>query len=238
MEKALRIKNVSAGYAGHAVLKDVSFDVEQGSFVAIVGANGAGKTTLLKTLIGLVPSMSGSVELFAEDLSSIECHNRIHAGLVLVPEGRQIFPKLTVEQNLQLGAFIMKDKVRIQQNLEKIYALFPILAERRAQSGGSLSGGEQQMLALGRALISDPKMVLLDEPSMGIAPKVTQKIFETLKSLNKQGVTLLVVEQKAHEILALADQAHVLELGQLTLSGTGQELLHHPEVINAYLGES
>ena len=230
----LEIEDISVHYGKIAALRGITVEVGEGEIVALIGANGAGKTTTLKTVSGLRTVSSGTIRLRGQDITRVPGHKRVALGLCQAPEGRGVFPGLSVMENLQMGAYIRKDD--LSADLDRVFTLFPRLAERRAQAGGTLSGGEQQMLAIGRALMSQPKVLLLDEPSMGLAPKVIQLIFEILKMINEQGVTVLLVEQNAAQALALADRAYVLETGRIVRSATGRELLDDPRVRAAYLG--
>jgi len=239
---AFKVVNLYAGYGNISVLKGVSLDVNYGEIVAIIGANGAGKTTLMKVLSGIHNQTSrgqtsGDIFFQGQNINNYDAPTRVESGIVLVPEGRKIFPKLTVLENLEIGAFTIKDKNQVKYDIEKNCELFPILKERLSQLGGTLSGGEQQMLAIARALMSRPKILLMDEPSMGVAPKIVIRIFDTIKELNKQGLTVLLVEQNASKALELADRAFVLELGEIVLSGEGKSLLSDPRIQDAYLGE-
>jgi len=230
----LEIDDISVYYGKIAALRGISVEVDEGEIVALIGANGAGKTTTLKTVSGLRAVASGAIRLAGEDISRVPGHKRVALGLCQAPEGRGVFPGLSVVDNLQMGAYIRKDDVT--EDLDRVFELFPRLAERRTQAGGTLSGGEQQMLAIGRALMARPKVLLLDEPSMGLAPKVIQLIFEIIKMINEQGVTVLLVEQNAAQALSLADRAYVLETGRVVRSASGRELLDDPRVRAAYLG--
>lgn len=232
----LSVQNVACGYGAVEVLHSLSLTVRAGEVVTLIGANGAGKTTLMLTLAGLRPVASGHVLFKDVAITHTAPHERVPMGLTLVPEGRKIFPRLTVEENLDLGAYTKSDPHRIRSKKEEIFTLFPILAERRSQRGGTLSGGEQQMLAIGRALMSEPALLLLDEPSMGVAPLFCEKIFQTIRALNEKGMTILLVEQNAHLALSLASRGYVLETGRITLTGSGRELLVDPRVKEAYLG--
>ena len=236
MNDALTVREVCAGYGALTVLHDVSLSVQVGEIVSIIGANGAGKSTLMGVLSGLVACTAGSLSLFGEDITTVEAHERVPRGIILVPEGRKIFPRLSVDENLDLGAFTRRDTAQIAHHKARVFELFPILAERRAQRGGTLSGGEQQMLAIGRALMGAPKVLLLDEPSMGVAPLFCEKIFQTIQLLNRDGITILLVEQNAHLALQLAHRGYVMETGRITISGSGQELRADSRIKAAYLG--
>jgi branched-chain amino acid transport system ATP-binding protein len=234
----LSTSNVTSGYGRITILHDISITVAPGEMVSIIGANGAGKTTLLKTLSGLIPCSTGSMMYDAMDLTEIPAHIRPSLGMALVPEGRQIFPRLSVLENLELGAYSrVAPAHEIAQDIEAQFALFPILENRRHQSGGTLSGGEQQMLAMARALMSRPKLLLLDEPSMGVAPLIVEKIFSTLTELRRNGLTILVVEQNASLALAHSDRGYVLELGRVQYGGSGKELLSDSRIRETYLGQ-
>lgn len=230
----LKIDRLGSGYGRIKALYDVSLEVKRGEIVALVGANGAGKTTLLQAISGVQPTTSGQVFLDGVAIESLPPHQRVKLGLALVPEGRQIFAPLTVEDNLRVGAWTRTDD--ISGDLEEVFSYFPILKDFRNRIAGSLSGGQQQMLAVGRALMAKPRMLLLDEPSMGLAPLVFRQIFSVLKAIRQSGVTVFVVEQNVNAVLQMADRAYVLEMGRVTLQGTGQELLADPRVQAAYLG--
>jgi branched-chain amino acid transport system ATP-binding protein len=236
----LRIRNLEAGYGKLRVLKGVSLHVSPGEIVIIIGANGAGKTTLLKTVSGIIKISSGQVDFRERTLSSTGMEEIVRLGCVLVPEGRQLFGTLSVKDNLVLGAYLAARKGQrreIERRLEEIYELFPLLRDRRDQLAGTLSGGEQQMVAIGRALMAGPKLIMMDEPSMGLAPLIVEKIFNTIARLPELGKTVLLVEQNARASLEIADRGYVLETGQIVLSGTSQELLDNHDVQRAYLGK-
>ncbi len=230
----LKIDNIHVYYGAIHAIKGVSFEVKEGEIVALIGANGAGKSTILKTVSGLLHPKSGSISFMGKDITHMESHKLIHHGLAHVPEGRRIFLQMTVQENLEMGAFIRKDSV--SDDLEMLFEKFPRLKERRKQIAGTLSGGEQQMLAMSRALMSRPKLIMLDEPSMGLAPILVDQIFDMVKELNQGKTTILLVEQNASKALKIADRAYVLETGKITLSGTGEELSQSDEVKKAYLG--
>jgi branched-chain amino acid transport system ATP-binding protein len=231
----LRLEKVVSGYGQGEVLHGVSLDVKQGEIVTLVGANGAGKTTLLMTICGEVRARKGKIFFEDKDITALPTDEAMRLGFTHVPEGRRIFPRMSVLENLQLGG-MFQPPAHVRDDLERVFALFPILKERQVQMGGTLSGGEQQMLALARALMSRPRLLLLDEPSLGLAPLIVKHIFATLTKLNREnGVTLFLVEQNAHAALRLAHHGHVLVNGNITLSGTGSELLNHPSVRAAYL---
>jgi branched-chain amino acid transport system ATP-binding protein len=233
----LVVKDLQVHYGAIEALRGVSLEVPERQVVALIGANGAGKTTTLRAITRMVKSSAGSVSFHGEELTKLAPHEVVARGLAHAPEGRGIFLNLTVRENLELGAFLRKDADGIAKDLERSYELFPILRERQSQVSGTLSGGEQQMLAVARALMSRPKLLLLDEPSLGLAPQVVERIFSVLREVNETGVALLLVEQNAHKALQLAHRAYVLETGNVVMTGTGKELLASPEVRKAYLGE-
>ena len=235
MGTVLTVDNINVYYGAIHALKGISLDVNRGEIVTLIGANGAGKSTTLHTISGLLRSKTGDIEFLESSISHVPAHKIVSMGISHVPEGRRIFQGMTVEENLQMGAFVAK-KDRIAHNLEYVYEQFPRLKERTSQIAGTLSGGEQQMLAMGRALMSDPELLMLDEPSMGLAPILVDQIFEIIKNLNKAGTTILLVEQNAQMALSVADRAYVIETGRITLSGTGEELAKSEEVKKAYLG--
>jgi branched-chain amino acid transport system ATP-binding protein len=233
----LEIENLLVSYGVIEALKGVSLKVEQGQVVALIGANGAGKTTTLRAVSGLIAARKGSaIRLGGESIAGVKPHKLVARGLAHAPEGRGIFPNLTVDENLALGAYLRRD-AGVEEDRKRAFSLFPVLEKRRAQAAGTLSGGEQQMLAISRALMGRPRLLLLDEPSLGLAPQVVEKIFQTLREVNEQGVSLLLVEQNANQALRIAHRAYVLETGQVVLEGSGQELLQSAEVRKAYLGE-
>ncbi len=235
MTALLEVKALRVAYGGINAVKGIDLAVDEGEMVALIGANGAGKTTTLKAICGLLHH-AGTVQLRGEDVSNLSAYQLVERGLALVPEGRGVFGRLTVRENLQMGAYVRNDKAEIRTDLERIYALFPRLAERRNQTGGTLSGGEQQMLAIGRALMSRPTLLLLDEPSLGLAPLVVRQIFGAIRELNRTtGLTVLLVEQNAYQALRLAHRGYVLVNGSITMAGTGAELLARPEIRAAYL---
>ena len=236
MTAMLEIAAVTAGYGEIRVLEAVSLDVAEGSITALLGSNGAGKTTLMRTVAGLVSPTAGRIVLDGTDLASAAPHQRVERGLSLVPEGRLIFPGFSVEENLRIGAIAPHARPGFAARMREMYALFPILEQRRRQAGGTLSGGEQQMLAIARGLMSRPRLLLLDEPSLGLAPAVAQALFETIVRIRGAGVTVFIVEQDIRATLEIADSAHVLENGRIAMSGTAAELLEDPEVRQAYLG--
>ena len=232
----LEVNNLEVYYGVIRALKGISFEVNEGEIVSLIGANGAGKTTMMQSVVGIIPKKSGTVVFDGQDITKTPCHKIVQLGMTQVPEGRRIFQELTVYENLMMGAYNTKDQQRFKEDLESAFARFPRLAERRKQIAGTLSGGEQQMLAMSRALMSRPKLLMLDEPSMGLAPILVDQIFEIIKELNAAGTTILLVEQNASKALEIADRAYVLETGSVTLSGTGSELACSPEVQKAYLG--
>jgi branched-chain amino acid transport system ATP-binding protein len=232
----LELKDVSVHYGRIQALRGISFTVEEGEVVALIGANGAGKTTTMRTISGLLNCSEGKVIFGGEDITKMRAHIRVVHGISQAPEGRGIFPGMTVMENLDMGTFGRKDRSGVAKDLERVFALFPRLKEREKQFGGTMSGGEQQMLAIGRALMSNPKLLLLDEPSMGLAPQFIRQIFKIIKEINDQGTTVLMVEQNANQALAGAHRAFVLETGEITRQGTGKELLEDPSVKEAYLG--
>lgn len=234
----LQVNNLVTSYGKIEALKGISLDVEQGEIVTLIGANGAGKSTTLKTISGQLKPSDGAIDFEGTSIVDMPAHKVAGLGIVQVPEGRRIFSRMTVTENLEMGAFLRKDRNEVKQSVERVLELFPRLAERRGQKGGTLSGGEQQMLAMGRGLMGKPKLLMLDEPSMGLAPVIVETIFETIEQLNKEGITILLVEQNAHLALSIATRGYVLETGQIKLSGTGKDLLTNEEVRKAYLGES
>ena len=231
----LEVKNLNVFYGSIRAIKDISFSVNEGEIITLLGANGAGKTTTLHTISGLLKARSGEVLFGGQDMQKVSPHKVVSLGLAQVPEGRRIFQHMTVEENLEMGAYTRPNST-IKDNLELVYTHFPRLRERRNQIGGTLSGGEQQMLAMGRALMSEPKLLMLDEPSMGLAPIFVEEIFSIIKTLHKSGTTILLVEQNARMALAIADRAYVLETGKIVTEGSGRELLNSPEIKKAYLG--
>ncbi|MFD3542921.1 ABC transporter ATP-binding protein [Streptomyces sp. NPDC058662] len=237
MSALLQVQDLKVAYGKIEAVKGISFEVNEGEIVCLVGTNGAGKTTTLRTLSGLLKPKSGTVTFDGQPLANVPAHKIVAMKLAHSPEGRHIFPRLTITENLQLGAFLRTDKEGIEKDIQRAYDLFPILGERRKQAAGTLSGGEQQMLAMGRALMCQPKLLMLDEPSMGLSPLMMQKIMATIKELKATGTTILLVEQNAQAALSLSDHAHVMEVGKIVLSGTGQDLLHNEDVRKAYLGE-
>ena len=232
----LEVKNLSVHYGMIQAVRNVDFTVNEGEIVSLIGANGAGKSTILKTLSGLIHPSEGEILYLGENIASTSAKKIVEKGLVQVPEGRHVFPGLTVKENLELGAFLRKDKEEVQKDMEAVFERFPILKERKDQDAQTLSGGEQQMLAMGRALMSRPKLLLLDEPSMGLAPIFIREIFKIIQEIQKTGTTVLLIEQNAKMALSISNRAYVLETGSVVLSGTGQELLESDEIQKAYLG--
>ena len=232
----LEVKDLEVYYGVICALKGISFYVNEGEIVSLIGANGAGKTTTMQSVIGLLPKKAGSVMFNGTDITKMPCHKIVQSGMTQVPEGRRIFQELTVYENLLMGAYTNKDQQKFKVDLENIYDRFPRLAERRNQIAGTLSGGEQQMLAMGRALMCHPKLLMLDEPSMGLSPLLVDQVFDLIKDINKDGTTVLLVEQNAGKSLAISDRAYVMETGKIVLSGTGAELAASEMVRKAYLG--
>ena len=235
MEPILKVSDINVYYGAIHAIKGVSFEVNPGEVVTLIGANGAGKSTTLQTVSGLLHSRTGSIEFLGENLMGVPAHKVVAKGLAQVPEGRRVFLQMTVEENLEMGAY-PRSGGDIDADLEKVYAYFPRLMERRRQIAGTLSGGAQQMLAMGRALMSRPKLLMLDEPSMGLAPILVEQIFKIIQTLHEAGTTILLVEQNAQAALSIADRGYVLETGKIVTSGTGTELLASPEIKKAYLG--
>lgn len=235
-EPMLKIDNIDVYYGAIHALKGISLEVKEGEIVTLIGANGAGKSTTLRTISGLLKPKTGSITFLGQDIAGVRAHEIVKKGISQVPEGRRVFAEMTVMENLDLGAFVRKDKAGIQQDLKHVFELFPRLEERKNQSAGTLSGGEQQMLAMGRALMSRPKLLLLDEPSMGLAPLLIKEIFNIIVDINKSGTTVLLVEQNANMALSIANRAYVLETGRITLSGSAKELAASEDVRKAYLG--
>ena len=235
MSKILEIKNLSVSYGGIEAIKNISLDVEAGSIVTLIGSNGAGKSSTLRSIAGIVKAKSGEVLFEGENILGLSPDQIVKRGVTLVPEGRRVFPNLTVAENLHVGAYLRKDDIK--PDLEYVYELFPRLKERSWQFAGTLSGGEQQMLAVGRAMMARPKLIMMDEPSLGLAPLIVQGIFDIIRTINKAGITVLLIEQNANMALKVADYAYVMQTGEITLSGTGAELLENEEVKEAYLGK-
>ena len=232
----LEVNNLEVYYGVICALKGISFEVNEGEIVSLIGANGAGKTTMMQSIVGLIPKRAGSVSFMGKDISKTPCHKIVKLGMTQVPEGRRIFQELSVYENLMMGAYTTRDKQVFKKDLESIFERFPRLAERRNQIAGTLSGGEQQMLAMSRAIMCHPKLLMLDEPSMGLSPLLVDQVFEIIKDINKDGTTVLLVEQNAGKSLAISDRAYVMENGSIVLSGTGAELASSEKVRKAYLG--
>ena len=233
----LVVKDLNTSYGKIHAVRNISFEINKGEIVTLIGANGAGKSTTLKTISGLLTPQSGSITFLGEEIAGTPAHKVTAKHIILVPEGRRIFSSMTVLENLEMGAYLRNDKDGIAEDLEMVFGLFPRLRERAGQKGGTLSGGEQQMLAMGRSLMSQPDLLMLDEPSMGLAPVIVETIFETIEALNEKGITILLIEQNANLALSIADRGYVLETGEIKLSGTGPELLANEDVRKAYLGE-
>ena len=234
----LQVKDLSISYGAIQAVRHVDFEVKKGEIVTLIGANGAGKSTILKTISGIVKPQSGSIEYQNESLVGKKAPQIVAAGISQVPEGRHVFPAMTVMENLQLGSYLQKDRSQIEARLQEIYQMFPILKERQHQDAATLSGGEQQMLVMARAMMAGPKLLLLDEPSMGLAPIYIQKVFDIIQKINAQGTTILLIEQNAHQALSIADRGYVIASGEIQLTGSGEKLLNDPQVKRAYLGES
>ena len=233
----LEVKDLQVYYGVIQALKGISFEVNQGEVIALIGANGAGKTTTLQTLTGIIPSKAGKISFEGKDITKTPAHKIVEMGMAHVPEGRRVFADMTVYENLLMGAYTRKDKNEIAQSLENVYKRFPRLKERKNQRAGTLSGGEQQVLAMGRALMSKPRIILMDEPSMGLSPIFVNEIFDIIKEVSEGGTTVLLVEQNAKKALSIADRAYVMETGNITLSGKAEDLLNNESVQKAYLGE-
>ena len=234
----LKINNLSVHYGGIHAIQSIGFEVPDGKIITLIGANGAGKSTTLKSIVGLVKPTTGTVSWNGETITGLATKDIVKKGVVLVPEGRRVFPNLTVDENLSLGAFCRNDKPEINSDRERVFGLFPRLKERMKQKAGTLSGGEQQMLAVGRALMTRPKLLMMDEPSLGLAPLIVKMIFDIVREINKEGVTVLLIEQNAKAALEVADIGYVLETGRITFSGSGADLLKDDRVRSAYLGEA
>ena len=234
----LQVTDLSISYGAIQAVRHVDFEVKKGEIVTLIGANGAGKSTILKTISGIVKPQSGSIEYQDESLIGKKAPQIVAAGISQVPEGRHVFPAMTVMENLQLGSYLQKNRDQIDQRLQEIFEMFPILKERQHQDAATLSGGEQQMLVMARAMMANPELLLLDEPSMGLAPIYIQKVFDIIQKINAQGTTILLIEQNAHQALSIADRGYVIASGEIQLSGSGQTLLNDPKVKRAYLGES
>ena len=236
MSTLLKVTDLEVAYGGIQALRGISFEVEEGEIVTLIGANGAGKSTTLRTISGLVRAKAGSIFYDGRDITTRSIQSIVSDGIVMVPEGRRVFDNLTVKENLLIGAYLRKDKEEIDQDIAHVYELFPRLQEREWQLAGTLSGGEQQMLAVGRAMLSRPRIMMMDEPSLGLAPLVVKDIFKIIRTLNESGMTILLIEQNANAALRCADKAYVMETGRITMSGTGGELLSNKAVQDAYLG--
>ena len=234
----LKVKDLKVNYGGIEALKGISFDVEQGQIVTLIGANGAGKSTTLRAISGLVKTASGAINFLGRDIIPFNAQQVVAEGIAMVPEGRRVFDNLTVKENLKIGAYLRKDRDEIESGIEDIYQRFPRLKEREWQLAGTLSGGEQQMLAVGRAMMARPKLLMMDEPSLGLAPLVVRDIFAIIRELKAEGITILLIEQNANAALRCADQAYVLETGRITMQGTGEALLADQRVRDAYLGST
>lgn len=232
----LEVKDLNVSYGAIKAIKGISFEVNEGEIITLIGSNGAGKTTTLHSISNIIKKQSGSIIFNGKDITNLAADKIVKRNLIQVPEGRRIFANLTVKENLELGAYLRKDKGKIKKDMEKVFALFPRLKERTRQNAGTLSGGEQQMLAIGRALMSEPKLLLLDEPSMGLAPILVDEIFEIIKKINADGTTILLVEQNAYKALSIADRAYILETGNIIKEGKADELINDDSVKNAYLG--
>lgn len=234
----LQVKDLSISYGAIQAVRHVDFEVKKGEIVTLIGANGVGKSTILKTISRIVKPQSGSIEYQNESLVGKKAPQIVAAGISQVPEGRHVFPAMTVMENLQLGSYLQKDRSQVEARLQEIYQMFPILKERQHQDAATLSGGEQQMLVMARAMMANPDLLLLDEPSMGLAPIYIQKVFDIIQKINAQGTTILLIEQNAHQALAIADRGYVIASGEIQLTGSGEKLLNDPQVKRAYLGES
>lgn len=232
----LEVRDLQVYYGVIQALKGISFEVNEGEIVTLIGANGAGKTTTMQSVMGLIPTKQGSITFNGKDITHTPSHKIVRMGMTQVPEGRRIFQELSVYENLLMGAYVENDKKKVKADIEEVYTYFPRLGERKNQVAGTLSGGEQQMLAMGRAMMSHPKLLMLDEPSMGLSPLLVDQVFEIIKDYHKRGITILLVEQNANKALEICDRAYVLEIGQFVLSGTGAELMASERVKEAYLG--
>ena len=237
MSNILEIRNLVVSYGGIEAVKDISLDVTEGQIVTLIGANGAGKSTTLKSIAGIVKPKNASIKFMGEEIVGKTPDYIVSKGITLVPEGRRVFPNLTVAENLKIGAYLKKDKKQIKADMDYVYELFPRLQEREWQLAGTLSGGEQQMLAVGRALMSHPKLIMMDEPSLGLAPLIVKEIFEIIKTINKEGITVLLIEQNANMALKVAHKGYVMETGNIKMEGTGADLLANEEIKEAYLGK-
>lgn len=236
MAAILKVDNLSAAYGGIQALRGVSLEVQEGEIVSVLGANGAGKSTLLKCISSVMKTTGGTVEFMGKPASK-KPYEVVEAGLVQVPEARQIFAKLTVYENLRIGSNFRKDQSGIKEDIERVYSIFPRLKEREKQYGGLLSGGEQQMLAIGRGMMARPKLMMFDEPSLGLAPVIVQQVFEVIKELNKEGLSIMLIEQNAQKALSISDHAYIIQTGRVVMHGTGKELLADENMVSAYLGE-
>ena len=236
MAAILKVDNLSAAYGGIQALRGVSLEVQEGEIVSVLGANGAGKSTLLKCISSVMKTTGGTVEFMGKPVSK-KPYEVVEAGLVQVPEARQIFAKLTVYENLRIGSNFRKDQSGIKEDIERVYSIFPRLKEREKQYGGLLSGGEQQMLAIGRGMMARPKLMMFDEPSLGLAPVIVQQVFEVIKELNKEGLSIMLIEQNAQKALSISDHAYIMQTGKVVMHGTGKELLADENMVSAYLGE-
>ena len=234
----LEIKDLQVSYGGIEALRGISLNVDQNEIVTLIGANGAGKSSTLRAISGLVMPKGGKITFQGEDITRMDTQQVVERGLIMVPEGRRVFPNLTVEENLRIGAYLVRDQAKVKQSIEYAYTCFPRLKERHWQPAGTLSGGEQQMLAVGRALMAGPKLLMMDEPSLGLAPLVVRDIFAIIRQLSLEGITILLIEQNANAALRAADRGYVMETGRITLSGTGEDLLSNQAVRDAYLGQS
>jgi branched-chain amino acid transport system ATP-binding protein len=232
----LEAQGVSSGYGMVQILWDVSFKIDQKEIVSIIGPNGAGKTTLVRTIIGLLPAKTGTIHFKGEDITKLPPYERVKKGVTMIPEGREIFPRMTVEENLRLGAYTVKDKDKVKASMERVYQIFPVLKKKEKALTQTLSGGEQQMLVICRSLMSNPQLLILDEPSLGLAPIIVEKVLDTLRMINEDGVTILLVEQNIRDSLNLANRAYVLEEGKIIIEGEGRELLTNEHVREVYLG--
>jgi branched-chain amino acid transport system ATP-binding protein len=232
----LEVENLSGGYGLIQILWDVSFKIKEKEIVSIIGPNGAGKTTLVKTIMGLLPAKSGTIKFKGENIEKLPPYEIVKKKISLIPEGRDIFPKLTVEENILLGAYTLKDKEQVKESQERIYQIFPVLQKKKKVLAQTLSGGEQQMLVIGRSLMSNPKLLILDEPSLGLAPIIVAKVLDTLRQINEEGVAILLVEQNIRDSLNIADRGYVLEEGKIILEGEGRELLSNDHIVKVYLG--
>ena len=232
----LEVENVSAGYGMVQILWNVSFKINEKEIVSIIGPNGAGKTTLVKTILGLLPLKNGTISFKGEDISKLPPYNIVKKGINLIPEGREIFPRMTVDENLRLGAYIVNDKRKVQESKENVYQIFPVLKKKEKLLAQTLSGGEQQMLVIGRSIMSNPQLLILDEPSLGLAPIIVEKVLDTLTKINEDGVTILLVEQNIRDSLSIANRGYVLEEGKIIIEGEGRELLSNDHIKDVYLG--